>query len=271
MINSDTENRVKVSHLLELTRSQDRLKIFGADLCEDGSFDATVAGCHGVFHVASPVVLTPKDPENDLIKPTVEGTLNVLRACTKAKSVKHLVVTSSVAATALNELEEQNGVIVNESCWTDVGFQTARKKNPHWAYAISKTLAEQAALQYGKEQSIEVVSVIPSLLVGSSITPTVRESIQSALSLITGNQIWIQNLKGMQSGLGSISMVHIDDVCSAHIFLTEQKSVQGRYICCSINITLLQLANFLSKCYPHYNVPTQFEDAFTAPKVIFSS
>eukprot|EP01018_Ginkgo_biloba_P011321 Gb_10030 [translate_table: standard] len=66
-------------------------------------------------------------------------------------------------------------------------------------------------------------------------------------------------------------MVHIDDLCSAHIFLMEQKSVQGRYICSSINITLLQLADFLSKRYPHYNVPTQFEDAFTAPKVIFSS
>lgn len=31
----------------------DRLRLFKADLQEEGSFDEAVKGCHGVFHVAA--------------------------------------------------------------------------------------------------------------------------------------------------------------------------------------------------------------------------
>jgi nucleoside-diphosphate-sugar epimerase len=63
--------------------------------------------------------------QNDLIKPAVDGTLNVLRACTKAKTVKRVLVTSSGAALMINELEEHNHDI-DETCWTDVDL--VRKK-----------------------------------------------------------------------------------------------------------------------------------------------
>ncbi len=50
-----------------------------------------------MFHAASPVLHAQKDPENEILKPAVEGTLTVLRACKKAGSVKRVVVTSSTA------------------------------------------------------------------------------------------------------------------------------------------------------------------------------
>lgn len=171
-------------HLLDIPGAAERLKLFRADLSEDGSFDAAVAGCDGVFHVATPIDFAPKDPENDVIRPAVEGTLGVLRACTKAQTVKRVVVTSSAVTFMINEPAEQNQS-ANESYWTDVDFLRT-KKPPTWEYAVSKILAEQAAFQYGKEYDLDVVSIIPVITVGASITPDVPFSVQVALSLLTG-------------------------------------------------------------------------------------
>eukprot|EP00252_Welwitschia_mirabilis_P020375 TRINITY_DN4991_c0_g1_i2.p1 TRINITY_DN4991_c0_g1~~TRINITY_DN4991_c0_g1_i2.p1 ORF type:complete len:210 (+),score=5.06 TRINITY_DN4991_c0_g1_i2:28-630(+) len=59
----DPENRSKVEHLLKLPGADAGLHLFKADLLEEGSFDAAVAGCEGVFHVASPLIFHPTDPE----------------------------------------------------------------------------------------------------------------------------------------------------------------------------------------------------------------
>lgn len=56
------DNEKKTSHLKALQSLGD-LKIFGADLTEEGSFDAPVAGCDLVFHVATPVNFASEDPE----------------------------------------------------------------------------------------------------------------------------------------------------------------------------------------------------------------
>lgn len=265
----DPEAEAKVRHLLDIPGAAERLKLFRAELLEDGSFDAAVAGCDGVFHVATPTEFAPKDPENDMIKPAIDGTLNVLRACTKANTVKRVVVTSSAATTSINDSTEQNQYI-DESCWTDVHFLRTVQP-PGWSYLVSKTLAEQAALQYAKAYGLDVVTIIPVLNVGPSITPSVPSSVELALCLLTGNPHMLPGLKGMQLISGSISLVHVDDVCSAQIFLMENSAAQGRYICSPINTSVPQLAQYLSKRYPQYNVPTQFEDVPETPKVNISS
>ena len=48
------ENAAKTGPLLTLPGAAERLKLFAANLCEEGSFDSAVEGCKGVFHVASP-------------------------------------------------------------------------------------------------------------------------------------------------------------------------------------------------------------------------
>lgn len=53
--------------------------------------------CQYVIHMASPFpALNPHD-ESEIIEPAVEGTINVLEACSKAK-IKRVVLTSSIAA-----------------------------------------------------------------------------------------------------------------------------------------------------------------------------
>ncbi|GAB4832314.1 hypothetical protein Ancab_006327 [Ancistrocladus abbreviatus] len=49
-------DRKKTEHLLRLDGIEERLKLFRADLLEEGSFDFVVDGYDGVFHMASPVI-----------------------------------------------------------------------------------------------------------------------------------------------------------------------------------------------------------------------
>lgn len=53
----------KTNHLLVLDGAKERLHLFKANLLEEGSFDAAIQGCEGVFHTASPFYHDVKDPE----------------------------------------------------------------------------------------------------------------------------------------------------------------------------------------------------------------
>ena len=46
-----------------LDGAKERLNLFKADLLDEGSFDAAVDGCEGVFHTASPVLMSPSNPQ----------------------------------------------------------------------------------------------------------------------------------------------------------------------------------------------------------------
>lgn len=57
------DNPKKTQHLLELDGAKERLNLIKADLLEEGSFDAVVDGCDGVFHTASPFFIGTNDPQ----------------------------------------------------------------------------------------------------------------------------------------------------------------------------------------------------------------
>ena len=72
-------------------------QIVQADLTDADSWVAACKGISHVMHVASPApARVPKD-DNELVKPAVEGTRNVLAAA-KAAGVRRVVVTSSNSA-----------------------------------------------------------------------------------------------------------------------------------------------------------------------------
>ena len=61
----------KTAHLLAFDGAKERLQLFEANLIEEGSFDAAVDGCDGVFHTASPVYPSVSDPQVNLLTFTV--------------------------------------------------------------------------------------------------------------------------------------------------------------------------------------------------------
>ncbi|CAN6580006.1 unnamed protein product [Malus baccata var. baccata] len=135
----------KYAHLSKLEKASENLKLFKADLLDYNSLCSAVAGCSGVFHVASPV---------ELIEPAVKGTLNVLSACLEAK-VKRAVVVSSISAVFVSP-DWPKGQVKDDTCWSAPKYMKATKK---W-YFFSKPLAEREALEFGKRTGLEIITGI---------------------------------------------------------------------------------------------------------------
>ncbi|KAJ4963155.1 hypothetical protein NE237_023094 [Protea cynaroides] len=257
----DPTNFKKTKPLLDLPEASERLTLWKADLEDEGSFDEAFEGCTGVFHVATAMDFESTDPENEVIKPTVNGVLNVMRSCKKTQTVKRIIFTSSAGAV---KRAEQKRSQFDETCWSNVEF-CRQTKMTGWMYFVSKTLAEKAALEFAKENNIDLISIVPSLVAGPFIMSSMPPSMLTALALILGNEAHYSILK-------QVNLVHLDDLCNAHIFLLEHPKAEGRYICSSRDITIFELANLLRERYPEYNIPTTFTGIDESIKpVLFSS
>ncbi|KAL5728061.1 alcohol dehydrogenase (NADP(+)) [Ranunculus cassubicifolius] len=242
----DPENKRDISHLTNLPGASDRLKIFNADLTKPETFIRPIEGCDGVFHVAHPTHYDAVEADSSMINMTVEGVLGILKACVNSKTVKRFVYTSSIAAVMYNKSSAREW---DENVWTDVDLcKTA--KLPGSSYCIPKTLAEQAALRFAEENEMEVVSIVPSLVVGPFICTHFPSSVYLALALIMGRS-------DRYSYLTRPQMVHVDDIVSAHIYLLECPDAKGRYICSSHKTTLHELIKFLANRYQEFKMPME--------------
>lgn len=134
----------KVAPLRKLAgRSRFELELVEADLNKEETWLSAVKGCTYVLHTASPFPLKTPTNENELIKPAVNGTLFVFRACVQeGSSVKRVVLTSSIAAIAGNTFRD--GYMYSEKDWPEVdGLEP---------YTKSKTLAEKAAWDFVRDR-----------------------------------------------------------------------------------------------------------------------
>ncbi|XP_057745751.1 vestitone reductase-like isoform X2 [Arachis stenosperma] len=95
--------------------------------------------------------------------------------------------------------------VLNESFWSDMDYLRASKIDG-WFYSVSKTLAEKAVLEFGKEKGLDVVTLVPTFVIGP------WKSIGD---------------KGPFGSLLQAPMVHVDDVARAHIFLLEHPNPKG--------------------------------------------
>ncbi|TKW06751.1 hypothetical protein SEVIR_7G261100v4 [Setaria viridis] len=261
----------KNSHLKDL-QALGPLEVFRADLDEEGSFDEAVAGCDYAFLVAAPVNIHTKNPEKEMIEPAVRGTLNVLRSCVKARTVKRVVLTSSAAAVSSRPELQGDGHVLDEDSWSDVEYLTANKSS-YYGYPVSKVLLEKAACRFAEEHGISLATVCPVVTVGEAPAPNARTSVPNCLSLLSGDEAAFAVLNAIESATGCIPMVHVDDLCRAEVFVVEEDAAAGRYICCSLNTTIAELGRFLAQKYPPYGVKTHLlsGDRLEKPRVCLSS
>lgn len=245
----DLSQTGRFQHLQQLAdRSPGAIRLFEADLLTEGSFAQAMADCQLVVHTASPFQLDVQDPQAELVNPALEGTRNVLRQASESKSVRRIVLTSSVAAIAGDNCELED---------TDIGYFTEKHWNTtssltHQAYAYSKTLAEREAWHLAENQDRwRLVTINPSLVVGPSLTAESRsESFRIIESFGNGNY---------RMGVPDygVAMVDVREVASAHCAAGFEHEAYGRYIVSSKNSNFTEIAEILR---------SQFGDQYPIPR-----
>nr|XP_027094763.1 cinnamoyl-CoA reductase 1-like [Coffea arabica]XP_027094764.1 cinnamoyl-CoA reductase 1-like [Coffea arabica] len=243
----DLNDPKKVEHLLALDGAKERLQLFKANLLEEGSFDAAIDGCDGVFHMASPFYHTVTDPQAELIDPALKGTLSVLGSCAKSPSVKRVVLTSSIAAVAFNGKPRTPDVVVDETWWSLPEFCKQMKL---W-YVLSKTLAEDAAWKFVKEKGLDMVTINPAMVIGPLLQPTLNTSAAAILNLINGAETFPNS---------SMGWVDVKDVANAHILAFENPSASGRYCLVERVVHYSEVVNILREIYPSSKLPDKCAD-----------
>ncbi|KAI5056337.1 hypothetical protein GOP47_0028155 [Adiantum capillus-veneris] len=243
----DPDNVPKTAHLMALPHAKERLHLFKADLLEEGSFDAALDGCTVVFHTASPCFFTTDNPQKDLIDPAVKGTRNVLNACVKAKSIKRVVVTSSMAAVVNSPYRNQEDVL-DESFFSDPGY---RRQNKSW-YALSKIEAELEAWKLAKEHGLDLVTINPGMVIGPLLQPALNTTSELVLKLIDGSTSTYAN--------AAYGWVHVRDVAEAHILAYEVAEASGRYLCVESVMHYERIVEILCPLYPDLPIPTKCAD-----------
>lgn len=194
----------------------DKLTFFAANLTSDDGWDAAMAGCDYLLHVASPLgVAEPKDP-NVLIIPARDGAKRAVAAAIKA-GVKRVVLTSSVAAATHGPTAPDN--VTDESVWTDV-------KGPKInAYYQSKTIAEKAAwdLIAASDGATTLATVNPALVLGPVLSGDFSESVQVVERLLAGRVPGVPRL--------GFNVVDVRDVADLHIrAMTAPEAAGQRFI-----------------------------------------
>ncbi|KAL8500850.1 hypothetical protein ACS0TY_020437 [Phlomoides rotata] len=238
----DLRDPRRVAHLKALEGAEERLQLFEANLIEDGSFDSVVDGCDGVFHTASPVLFEVTDPQAELIKPAVEGTLNVLRSCSKVPSLRRVVVTSSIAAVTMNRNPKGPDVVVDETWFSDPAFC---EENKMW-YPLAKTLAEQAAWKFAEKKGIDLVVMHPGFVLGPLLQSTLNFSSGLLLEVVKGKEVF-----------PSFRFVDVRDVVYAHIMAFENPSASGRYCLVGKSLSHSETMQVLHELYPSITGPVR--------------
>lgn len=233
----DPSDKKKLDHLLALEGANERLRLFKAELTDEGSFDAAVNGCDGVFHTASPCFFESQDPQVELLDPAIKGTINVLNSCAKFPCVKRVVLTSSMAAMVWNDQPTTTpDDVIDESWFSDPEYCRREKR---W-YALSKTLAEETAWQFAKEKGIDLVSINPGYVIGPLLQPKLNESCGIFFNLIKAKTY---------SNVG-YRVVNVKDVANAHILAFETISANGRYCLVESVAYASEILKILRDIYP---------------------
>ncbi|KAM0072270.1 putative dihydroflavanol 4-reductase [Helianthus debilis subsp. tardiflorus] len=223
----------KVGLLKSFPFAEERLHLFEADIYKPEEFQEAIQGCVFVFHVATPLQHTTGYKYNNVIDAAVNSVKKIVDACAHSGTVKRLIYTASVVAAS--PLKDDGS-----------GYKDYKK---------SKTKSEQEILKLGEEKAneLEVVTLACGLVGGEGCLPYPSSTVLPLVSQISNNVTRYQILRYLEELLGKIPIVHIEDVCRAHIFCAETPSVTGRFLCASSYVTSAEIAKYYQKTYPQLN------------------
>ena len=223
-----------------------KLEFVYVDLLKDDGWQEAVTGCDLVLHLASPFPTEQPKDESELIRPARDGTLRVLRAAQAGGVKRVILVSSAVAVVAGHEGENR---AFTEADWTDVN-------KTDYAYARSKTLAEQAAWDFIRsaenKSGMELVSINPTNIFGPVLDNHHHTSTEWFRTLLH------REVPGIPRA--QLNVVDVRDLADIIIkAMTAPRAEAKRFIVNGASIPLSEFADILQRNFASrgYRVPTR--------------
>lgn len=253
----------KVGLLKSFPDADTRLHLFEADIYKPEEFERAIEGCEFVFHVATPWFHSEGYEYKNRIEATVAAVRSILMSCIKSRTVRRLIYTASVtAASPLKDDGTGYKETMDETCWTPLNLTFAYSNDYVNEYTQAKTQAEKEILNTMNDDDdangLEVVTLACGLVGGNTHLSYIPETVGFFVAHITDDAISYQALKFLEELIGKLPVVHVEDVCRAHIFCIETPSIKGRFLCASSYIPIAEIAKYYHENYPKFNVKKEY-------------
>lgn len=251
--------------LMALPGAADRLALSAADMLADGSFDAVVRGVDGVFIACLiPVYAAPDGtPARELddargwaeiIQPTVDGCLNIMRSAIRA-GVRDIVICSSTSSTnPVPPVAVKNEV----DHWSDAAEQCAANKYT----SATKTVMERQAMALAAEHGVRLRILLPTGMLGPMVLA--RHGDEGFMGML---KRMLRGEKGRHERApnDSTSMAHIEDVAALFLAAYESPTAEGRYFAVRESWHWNDIYRTLGEIEPSLTLPPLYEGEPAAP------
>ncbi|MDV7697347.1 NAD-dependent epimerase/dehydratase family protein [Chryseobacterium soli] len=203
-------------------------EVVQADITDKASFVKALQGVETFYAVGASFKLWAKDPKKEIYDVNIQGTRNTIEAAAEA-GVKRIVYVSSIAALDYTHLptKESNG------------YNPDRRD----MYYNSKNDGEKLAFELARKLGVELVSVMPSAMIGSEASLPLNVS-YSVLKLILNKQIPVDTKI-------TLNWIDVKDVAEG-CYLAAQKGRSGeRYILANEQcMTITDTTKLADQLYP---------------------
>jgi dihydroflavonol-4-reductase len=201
------------------------VEVVHGDILDPEAVASAVTGCGRVYHTAAGFLMWAKDPEHAIIRPSVDGTRNVMKAAAKAGIEKVLYVST--------------GGTIGFSQTPDTRRSEADfNKTPHTPYFIGKIAAEKEAFAIGAREKVPVTAINPGFILGPRFWKPSESTRQVLDFLNTGLPIYFD---------GGFGLVDVEDVATGALLAMDKGADQERYIVSGENVTVKQLFDLVAE------------------------
>jgi dihydroflavonol-4-reductase len=201
------------------------VEIVHGDILEPTSVARALEGCGRLYHTAAGFLMWAKDPERDIIRPSVEGTKVVLEAAAK-EGIEKVLYTSTTGTIGFPERPDQS--------FDETHFNT----EPHTHYVRGKIAAEKEAFAISARTGMPLTSIHPGLILGPRFWKVSESVGQIAQFLNQGAPVYFE---------GGFGVVDVDDVARGAILAMEKGRDRERYILSGENLTVKQMFDMLAE------------------------
>ncbi|PMD43886.1 NAD dependent epimerase/dehydratase [Hyaloscypha variabilis F] len=236
--------------------------VYVPDIATPGAFDdvfkSEKVGFDYIIHTASPVNFAIEDVKEDLLKPAIQGTLELMKAAHNlgGPQIKTFVLLSSAVA-VLDSAQDMSfaGRDYTEEDWNTVTEEEAIKtQSSLLGYNASKKLSEQAAWDFMASQKpgFTLTVINPDIIIGPMLQPIDGPRAINESNLFAVYDFFNGKYKDVEFvSFPFYHFVDVRDVALAHVLSLEiPKAANQRIILVSDLITPQLVVNIIRKHFP---------------------